>query len=119
MRTGRAKYNTLRVGSFNCQGMNNYYTRLAIFDMLKKSDLEIICLQETKLKPQYESQYVKEWHNNNCIFNCTVGEKHGTAILINVNYITLLHNKMCDVEGRVIATDVSIHGDICGKFLWA
>ena len=41
-----------------------------------------------------------------------MGEKHGTAILINVDHMTLLHNRMCDVEGRVIAVDVSFRGEI-------
>ena len=54
----------------------------------------------------------KEWHNNNCIFNCTPGEKHGTAILINNSHITILHNRMRDVEGRVIAVDINMHGVI-------
>ena len=111
-RNNTVRANTIKVGSFNCQGINNYYTRMAIFDLLKKSELEIIFLQETKLKPEFENQYVKDWHNQNCIFNCTVGQKHGTAILINVDYIKFLYNRLCDVEGRVIAVDVSVCGDI-------
>ena len=111
-RNNTVRANTIKVGSFNCQGINNYYTRMAIFDLLKKSELEIIFLQETKLKPEFENQYVKDWHNKNCIFNCAVGEKHGTAILINVDHITFLYNRLCDVEGRVIAVDVSVRGDI-------
>ena len=106
------KQNFIRVGSFNCQGMNDYYTRMTIFNELKQSNLEIICLQETKLKPEFENQYIKEWHNSKCIFNCTTGQKHGTAILINVEYITLLHNRMCDVDGRIIATDICMYGNI-------
>ena len=108
----QSSYNTIRVKSLNCQGLNNYYTRMATFDMLRVTNLELIFLQETKLKPEYQNQYVNEWHNHNCIFNCTVGEKHGTAILINVDYITILHSTMCDVEGRVIAIDVIIRGNI-------
>jgi len=103
---------TIKVGSFNCQGLNDYHKRIAVFEMLKNSDLSIVFLQETKLKPEYESQYVNEWHNHNCIFNSTSGGKSGTAILINVNYISLLYNRLCDVEGRVIAIDASIKGDI-------
>ena len=60
--------NNLRVGCFNCKGLNEYYKRTAVFDMVRESNLEIIFLQETKLKPQYESQYSMEWHNHNCIF---------------------------------------------------
>ena len=105
-------YNRIRVGSFNCQGMNDYHTRMAIFDMFKESRLDIIFLQETKLKPECEDQYIKEWHNNKCIFNCTTGGKHGTAILVNTDCITILHNKMCDLEGRIIAVDIKFRDTI-------
>ena len=106
-------FKKLKVGSFNCQGLNDFYKRKAIFNFFKESDLAIICLQETKLHREFESQYVKEWHNHNCIFNSTSGGgKGGTAILINFDYIHILHDRLCDVEGRVIAIDVSIGGDI-------
>ncbi len=72
----------IKVGSLNCQGLNDDYKRLALFDMLKNSDLHIVFLQETKLKPEFEYKYTREWHNHNCIFNSTVGGKSGTAILI-------------------------------------
>ena len=103
---------SIRIGSLNCRGLNNYYKRMAVFDFLRNSNLAIIFLQETKLKPEEEGQYIKEWHNHNCIFNSTVGGKSGTAILINVDYISILHNRLRDVEGKVIAIDVSVQGDI-------
>ena len=103
---------TIHVGSFNCQGLNDYYERMAVFDMFKNSNLDIVFLQETKLKPECENQYIKEWHNHNCVFNSTVGGKHGTAILVNSDYITILYDCLRDVEGRAIAIDVNISGDI-------
>ena len=101
----------LRVGSLNCQGLNKYYKRLALFEYLKNTNLAIIFLQETKLKPENEYEYVNEWHTKNCIFNSCPGEKSGTAILFNVPGIKIVSSKMVDIEGRVIAVDV----DICGN----
>ena len=102
----------LRVGSLNCEGLNDYYKRLALFEYLKLSQLAIIFLQETKLKPENELQYQNEWHNKKCIFNSTVGGKSGTAILFNLDMINILPNKFIDVEGRVIAVDVEIFGNV-------
>ena len=101
----------LKIGSLNCQGINDYYTRMALFHFLKESDLSIIFLQETKLKPELEYKYNKEWHNGDCIFNSTIGSKSGTAILVNSPAVKLLYgSKMIDVEGRVIAIDIEVYG---------
>ena len=102
---------TLKIGSLNCQGINDYYTRMALFHSLKESDLSIIYLQETKLKPELEYTYINEWHNGNCIFNSTIGSKSGTAILINSPAVKILYgSKMVDIEGRVIAVDIEVYG---------
>ena len=79
---------------------------------MKNTDLSIIFLQETKLKPENEYDYVKEWHNNRCFFNSCPGGKSGTAILFNVNSIKIISNKFTDVEGRVIAVDIEYGGNI-------
>ena len=105
------KQSVLKVGTLNCQGLNEYYTRMTLFHSLKESDLDIIFLQETKLKPELEYKYVKEWHNGSCIFNSMIGGKSGTAILVNSPAIKILFgSKMMDVEGRVIAIDIEFYG---------
>ena len=83
-----------------------------LFNFLKDSDLHIIFLQETKLNPQNELDYIREWHNNRCIFNSCPGGRSGTAILFNTTAIKVLSNKMIDVEGRVIAVDIEYCGHI-------
>ena len=101
----------LRIGSLNCQGLNDYYKRMALFDYFRKSDLSIVFLQETKLRPEWEDKYNSEWGNGMCIFNSMVGAKSGTAILVIKSDIKLLMgSKIVDVEGRVIAVDVEVGG---------
>ena len=102
----------LKVGSLNCRGINDYYKRMSLFEYLKNTDLSIIFLQETKLKPENEYDYVNEWHNKRCFFNSCPGVKSGTAILLNDNSIKMTSNKFIDVEGRVIAVDVEYGGNI-------
>ena len=100
----------IKVASLNCQGLNEYYKRMALFDYLKCSDLAVIFLQETKLKPENERKYMNEWHNGKCIFNSTVGAKSGTAILINHRGVEIVGPSYIDVEGRVIAIDIIYFG---------
>ena len=102
----------LRVGSLNCQGLNDYYKRLALFEYLRNTDLAIIFLQETKLQPENEMQYQNEWHNKKCIFNSTIGSQSGSAILFNLDAIEILPNKLIDLEGRVIAVDINVFGNV-------
>ena len=100
----------ITIGTLNCQGLNDFYKRSEIFDSLRKSDLSIILLQETKLHPERERIYMNEWHGDS-IFNSVVGSKSGTAILINKTSITFSKgSKMTDVEGRVIAVDMEMFG---------
>ena len=105
------KLGALKIGSLNCQGLNDYYVRMALFDYLKKLDLSIILLQETKLRPEWEDKYICEWGIGMCIFNSMVGAKSGTAILVNKPDIKLLFgSKLVDVEGRVVAVDIEVGG---------
>ena len=107
----KGKLSVLKIGSLNCEGLNDYYKRMAVFHSLKESDLSIIFLQETKLQPELEYKYIKEWHNGNCIFNSTIGSKSGTAILVNTPAVKFLcGSKMVDIEGRVIAVDIEVYG---------
>ena len=101
----------IKIGSLNCQGINDYYKRMALFDSLKNSGLSVVFLQETKLQPELEKKYIQEWNNGNCIFNSTVGSKSGTAILVN-NPAIKIHfgSKLVDIEGRVISVDIEMYG---------
>ena len=102
----------LKVGTFNCRGLNDFYKRKAIFEFFENCNLSIIFLQETKLKPENEEQYINEWYNKNCIFNSTPGGKSGTAILFNTNAIKVISEPFIDIEGRVIAVDINIFGNV-------
>ena len=100
----------LNIGSLNCRGLNEFYKRSSLFQELKDSELDVVFLQETKLKPELARQYEREW-GGEAIFNSTFGSKSGTAILISNPGIKLFHGtKMIDVEGRVIAIDMEFYG---------
>ena len=52
------KLSVLRVGTLNCQGLNDFYKRHAVLDYLQNSSISIFFLQETKLKPEHEIKYL-------------------------------------------------------------
>ena len=103
----------LKVGTFNCRGLNDFYLKERPYlSFFENCNLSIIFLQETKLKPENEEQYINEWYNKNCIFNSTPGGKSGTAILFNTNAIKVISEPFIDIEGRVIAVDINIFGNV-------
>ena len=102
----------LKIGSLNCQGINDYYERMALFDNLKNSGLSVVFLQETRLRPEMEKMYIQEWHNRSCIFNSTIGAKSGTTILVNDPAIKIHYeSKLVDIEGKVISVDMEMCGN--------
>ena len=105
------KLSVLRVGTLNCHGLNDFYKRHAVLDYLQNSSISIFFLQETKIKPEHEIKYSREWNVGPCIFNSVTGRKSGTAVLLKGPGIRFCEgSKMMDIEGKVIAVDVEIFG---------
>ena len=99
----------LSLASLNCRGLNDVEKRNFLFTKLKDLECSIIFLQETKLHPQNEMNYINEWHNGNVIFNSVDGGKSGTAILFNSEDV-VIDNRLTDNHGRIIAVDIDVFG---------
>ena len=100
-----------KVLSFNCRGLNSYEKRSVLFEKFRKSDATIICLQETKLKPNKEFLYRNEWKSGPSFFNSMNGGKGGTAILFNTHEVKIL-KFLVDQNSRIIVVDVEINGTV-------
>ena len=107
----RKNFANIKVASLNCRGLNDQVKRACIFDRFKHSDVDIICLQETKLKPEKEFLYRNEWDKGPSFFNSINGGKSGTAILFNTNHV-IIKSSMFDKSGRIIALDVDVGGTV-------
>ena len=101
-------FTNIKVASFNCRGLNDKHKRTLVFEYFMNSVFTIICLQETKLKPEKEFSYVNEWKNGPAFFNSVSGGKSGTAILFNTKQI-IIKKFLSDQLGRVIALDIDVH----------
>ena len=100
----------VKIASFNCRGLNDNIKRNLLFDKFKQSDITLFCLQETKLDPKKEINYMTEWDKGPSFFN-SVGGKSGTAILFNTKEIVIKKSFMDDL-GRVISLDIDIGGTL-------
>lgn len=97
----------LKVASLNCRGLNDDLKRHTIFENFKKSNCTIICLQETKLHPENEYQYLREWDVGPAIFNSVRGGRSGSAILFNTHQV-VIKKFLLDNDGRIISLDIDI-----------
>ena len=104
-------FTNIKIASFNCRGLNEKSKRSLIFERFMNSDLTIICLQETKLKPEKELMYTREWKKGPSFFNSIPGGKSGTAVLVNTWQIEV-KKYLIDQAGRVIALDIDISGTV-------
>ena len=66
-------FTNIKIASFNCKGLNDKRKRTSIFDYFMKSDITIVCLQETKLNPSKEFSCVSEWKKGPAFFNSVPG----------------------------------------------
>ena len=101
----------VKIASLNCRGLNDNIKRNLLFQKFRQSDTTIFCLQETKLNPDKEFQYINEWDKGPSFFNSVKGGKRGTAILFNTNSI-IVKKSIMDETGRVISLDICVGGKI-------
>ena len=79
----------VKIASLNVRGICDDIKRKLLFDKFKESDITIFCLQETKLDPKKEFDYLNEWTYGPSFFNSVRGGKCGTAILFNTKEIDI------------------------------
>ena len=101
----------VKIATLNCRGLNDDIKRNLLFQKFRQSDITIFCLQETKLNPDKEFQYMNEWDKGPSFFNSVKGGKCGTAILFNTKNI-IVKKSIMDEIGRVISLDICIDGKV-------
>ena len=96
----------LKVGSWNCRGINNKYHELDLF--LKQSELDIILLTETKMTPNinfYMSSYK--------LYRCdhpSGSRQGGSAVLIKNSIVHHELPPIQNIEAQVARVSLKING---------
>ena len=99
---------SLRIVSYNCNGLNLYCKRASLFNYLKNTSFDICCLQETHAEYSFATDDWNKLWGEKSIW--TYGTKHsrGVGIIFNRNLNVDVTSKFVDIEGRLIAVDVKI-----------
>ena len=72
----------LKVVTLNVSGLRNARKRKCIFQILKRKNVDIACLQESYITENVSKEWEKEWGGN--ILFCE-GTNHGRGQLILIN----------------------------------
>ena len=96
----------LLVLSANCQGLQNKLKRTDVIDYLGKTNVSIICLQDTHWTSKDEPIVRSMW-NGDVILNGESSNSRGVAILLNKNFEYSITSVYKDREGNMISLDLN------------
>ena len=100
----------IRIASINCQGLGCSSKRKNVLNYYKSKDYNILCLQDTHFIPELEPYIETQW-GYRCIFNSFRSNSRGVAILIQNNFEFKLHKEKKDLNGNLLALDISINNN--------
>ena len=92
--------NTLSFLSLNARGLNTYKKRITLFEWIRDSNFDIICLQETHFVKEHEFIYNSRWFGNK--IHCFSDSVHsrGVTILFKQNSSVEILNYHQSIDGR-------------------
>ena len=105
----------INIVSLNVRGLCNTKKCKELFNLLKRKQFDIICLQETHTKIEDEQMLKMIWQSE-LIFAHGSTKSCGVAILFSRKIMknAKITNITCDSEGRYVCANVTIHGQEIG-----
>ena len=101
----------INICSLNTRGLGNIKKRHSVFTWLKKSNYNIIFLQETHSTKLSESLWKKEW-NDQCFFSHGTSSSTGVCILVNNLPGVRVEKQFNDECGRVCICQIKIGDEV-------
>ena len=92
---------TIKLNTFNCRGLQEFYKRTKIFHYLKSLGTDIIYLQETYSDKKDEMLWKTQW-GELAFFSSFNSASRGVAILIRKTVSVQVLSIFSDPEGRFI-----------------
>ena len=98
---------SLRVGSFNCNGLGNYIKRDRVLNWLKAKHEDIILLQETHTTSDSEEDWRRSWEGE-ILFNHGNSNSTGVTFLFKRNPSIKICSHKIIVQGRTSLVEIEI-----------
>ena len=93
--------------SANCRGLRDNQKRYDVFNYLKDTNADIICLQDTHLT-KLDSQEVKKICDGEFFLHGTKNNSRGVAILLGKLFEYKIIDSNTDIEGNLLSLDLQI-----------
>ena len=103
---------SLKIVTFNVNGLANHTKRKDVFDYLRKCKYDVILLQETHWKSSSEN-FIRSGWGYNCYLAGNHTNKGGVAILFNNTFDYKVHNCVKGNDGNYIILDM----DLCNQHI--
>ena len=100
---------TILIDSINCRGIRDKIKRADILLKAREEHINILCLQETHMKPEDTETIKKDW-NIDFILSGETQNSGGVLIAIDNNFEHIKHKITIDEQGRYIILDMEIVG---------
>ena len=98
------------VGSLNTRGLNDNIKRQAIFNWIKKKNVDIFMLQECYCMEETSLKWEQQW-GGKCLFSYGTKHSKGTIILFKQGLDVNVTETKIDIEGRYIIIRANIQGE--------
>lgn len=97
------------IGTYNVRGLRDFSKRNTIFQFLRESSLNIICLQETHSEISDTKSWEAEW-GAPIFFSHGTRQSSGIAILLRDKYEIMNHEN--NIPGRMMTISISIQNQL-------
>jgi len=97
--------NKIKICTLNTRGLGNYKKRQSVFMWLKKSNYNIIFLQETHSTNIVENTWRGEW-NDQCLFSHGTSASTGVCILFKGLTHLQISKEFHDDKGRLLVCQI-------------
>ena len=104
-----ATVDSLKICTFNANGLGHYQKRKDVFDYLRQQKASIYLLQETHLKTDMENVVRSMW-GFECFLCGNDTNSKGVAILMNNNFEYKVHGVIRSDDGNYIMLDIEMAG---------
>ncbi|MEW8544166.1 MAG: endonuclease/exonuclease/phosphatase family protein, partial [Candidatus Thiodiazotropha sp.] len=101
---------SVKITSYNCQGLGNNGKRIDVFQHLKEIESDIYCLVDTHFTPKEETFISLQW-GSDCVFNSKSSNSRGIAILFNSNLDYKIHDQVKEDNANYLILDISVQNN--------
>lgn len=110
LRPALVKMDKISIATFNVNGINIATKRRAIFQNIRRLNIDLCCLQETHASPGTIDIWQREW-GGQILHSNGQQNARGMAILVRKSLQIKVSRQLKDQEGRILLAELEAQGN--------